>query len=98
MALRTLRPSVGAASGHGRTVRVSEMQESVLESTTEKAGVPMKLWRIRRDLYRGARILGDVQAIERGPAAIARREVRKHCGGFSGGFRGGGRERGGEGV
>jgi hypothetical protein len=37
----------------------------------------MKLWRLRRDLYRTARILGDVRAIERGPSAVARRGIRK---------------------
>ena len=37
----------------------------------------MKLWRIRRDLYRGARILGDVQAIEKGPGAVAKRVERR---------------------
>jgi hypothetical protein len=37
----------------------------------------VKLWRLRRDLYRGARILGDVQAIEKGPTAVAKRVERR---------------------
>jgi hypothetical protein len=37
----------------------------------------MKIWKLRRSLYRGARILGDVQAIERGPGAVAKRAERK---------------------
>jgi hypothetical protein len=37
----------------------------------------MKPWRIRRNLYRGARILGDVQAIKRGPAAVVKRTERR---------------------
>lgn len=40
----------------------------------------MKIWRLRRALYRGARILGDVQAIEKGPTAIAKRVERKWLG------------------
>jgi hypothetical protein len=35
--------------------------------------VAPKLWRLRRDWYRGARILGDVQAIEKGLTAVAKR-------------------------
>jgi len=42
----------------------------------------MKLWRVRRDLYRGARILGDVEAVERSiekgsPVPIAKRLERR---------------------
>lgn len=37
----------------------------------------MKLWRIRRDAYRVGRILGDVQAVQHGPKAIAKRIERK---------------------
>jgi hypothetical protein len=38
----------------------------------------MKLWRLRRSAYRASPgILGDVQAIERGPAAIVTRAERK---------------------
>ena len=37
----------------------------------------MKTWRLRRDLYRGARILGDIEAIERGPTAVAKRVERR---------------------
>ena len=33
--------------------------------------------RVRSDLYRAARLLGDAQAIRRGPKAMARREARK---------------------
>ncbi len=40
----------------------------------------MKLWRIRRDAYRVGRILGDVQAVQRGPTAIAKRVERKWIG------------------
>ncbi|WP_156144273.1 hypothetical protein [Sinomonas humi] len=32
---------------------------------------------LRSDLYRAARVLGDVQAAERGPGALGKREVRK---------------------
>jgi hypothetical protein len=37
----------------------------------------MRLSRIRRQLYRGARDLGDVQAAARGPVPLAKRLVRK---------------------
>jgi hypothetical protein len=37
----------------------------------------VKLWRLRRDLYRGARMLGDVQAIEKGPTAVVKRIERR---------------------
>jgi hypothetical protein len=37
----------------------------------------MKLWKVRRDLYRGARLLGDVQAIEKGPTAVVKRVERR---------------------
>jgi hypothetical protein len=37
----------------------------------------MKFWRLRRDLYRGARLLGDVEAIEKGPTAVAKRVERR---------------------
>lgn len=37
----------------------------------------MKLWKVRRDLYRGARVLGDVEAIEKGPTAVAKRVERR---------------------
>ncbi|HWF83598.1 MAG TPA: hypothetical protein VG222_02060 [Vicinamibacterales bacterium] len=40
----------------------------------------MKLWRIRRDAYRIGRILGDVQAVQHGPKAIAKRVERKWLG------------------
>jgi hypothetical protein len=33
----------------------------------------MKLWRVRHDLYRGARDLGDVQAIAYRPKAVTKR-------------------------
>ena len=32
---------------------------------------------LRSDLYRAARILGDIEAIRQGPAAVLRRHVRK---------------------
>ena len=32
---------------------------------------------LRSSLYRAARLLGDVQAAQRGPASLARRMVRK---------------------
>jgi hypothetical protein len=37
----------------------------------------MKLWRIHRNTYRLGRILGDVQALEKGPTAIVKRSERK---------------------
>jgi len=37
----------------------------------------MKLWKVRRDLYRGARILGDVEAASKGPTAVAKRVERR---------------------
>jgi hypothetical protein len=37
----------------------------------------MKLWKIRRDAYRVGRILGDVQAVSKGPAAIVKRIERR---------------------
>jgi hypothetical protein len=37
----------------------------------------MKLWHVRRELYGTARILGDVQAVERGPVAVAKRIERR---------------------
>ena len=37
----------------------------------------MKLWKVRRDLYRGARILGDIEAVERGPRAVVKRAERR---------------------
>ena len=37
----------------------------------------MKLWKIRRDLYQGARIFGDVEAVEKGPTAVAKRVERR---------------------
>jgi hypothetical protein len=37
----------------------------------------MKLWRLRRDLYRGARLIGDVQAVSKGPTAVATRIERR---------------------
>jgi hypothetical protein len=40
----------------------------------------MKLWRVRRGLYRGARLLGDVRAIEKGPKAIVKRTERRFLG------------------
>jgi hypothetical protein len=40
----------------------------------------MKLWHIRRGLYRDARLLGHVRAVERGPAAIVKRAERKWLG------------------
>jgi hypothetical protein len=39
--------------------------------------VAVKLCHLRRDLYRGARILGDIQAVEKGPAAGAKRIERR---------------------
>jgi len=35
----------------------------------------MKLWRLRRDMYRGSRIL-NVQAVSKGPTAVANRTER----------------------
>jgi hypothetical protein len=32
---------------------------------------------LRRELYRGARVIGDIEAIERGPGAVARRVERR---------------------
>ena len=40
----------------------------------------MRLWRVRRHAYRLGRILGDVQAVRKGPAAIVKREERKWLG------------------
>jgi len=40
----------------------------------------MKLWRLRRDLYKGARLLGDVQAVRRGPKAMVKRTERRFLG------------------
>jgi hypothetical protein len=40
----------------------------------------VKLWRVRRDVYRVGRILGDVRAARRGPKAIAKRVERKWLG------------------
>ena len=40
----------------------------------------MKFWRLRRDAYTIGRILGDVQAVRKGPAAIVKREERKWLG------------------
>jgi hypothetical protein len=40
----------------------------------------MKLWRLRRDLYKSARVLGDVQAVRRGPKAIVKRTERRFLG------------------
>jgi hypothetical protein len=40
----------------------------------------MKLWRLRRDLYEGARNFGDVQAVKRGPKAIVKRTERRFLG------------------
>ena len=37
----------------------------------------MRLWKIRRNAYRVGRILGDVQAVERGPAAVVKRVERR---------------------
>jgi len=42
----------------------------------------MKLWRLRRSLYRGARILGDVEAVEKtietgSPTPVAKRAERR---------------------
>jgi hypothetical protein len=37
----------------------------------------MNLWRIRRSLYQAGRLLGDVQAISKGPAAMAKRAERR---------------------
>jgi len=37
----------------------------------------VNLWRLRRDLYRGARVLGDIQAVSRGPHAVAKRVERR---------------------
>jgi len=34
-------------------------------------------WTLRRSLYRGGRVLGDVQAVEKGPVAVAKRVERK---------------------
>jgi len=37
----------------------------------------VRLNHLRRDLYVGARVLGDVNAIERGPTAIVKRVERR---------------------
>ncbi len=37
----------------------------------------MKLWRLRRNMYRTARVIGDLEAVARGPRAIARRGERR---------------------
>ena len=34
---------------------------------------------LRQDMYRGASILGDIEAIEEGPGAVVRRVVRKEA-------------------
>jgi hypothetical protein len=46
----------------------------------------MKLWRLRRELYRGARRLGDVQAVAHGPQAIVKRPERQWVGRLLGRF------------
>jgi hypothetical protein len=40
----------------------------------------MTIWRLRRSLYRGARILGDVEAVKRGPKAMVKRTERRFLG------------------
>jgi len=40
----------------------------------------MKRRRVRRNLYRGARLLGDVRAVEKGPKAIVKRTERRFLG------------------
>ncbi|WP_448522545.1 hypothetical protein [Pseudothermotoga sp.] len=40
----------------------------------------MKIWKIRSLFYRIARILGDVQAMMRGPKAVGKRIVRRVVG------------------
>jgi hypothetical protein len=40
----------------------------------------MKLWRLRRSLYRGGRILGDLSAVRRGPKAMVKRTERRFLG------------------
>jgi hypothetical protein len=37
----------------------------------------MKLWRVRRELYRGARLIGDLEAVDRGPTAVVKRVERR---------------------
>jgi hypothetical protein len=37
----------------------------------------MNLWRVRRALYHEARLLGNVQAIAKGPKAMAKRAERR---------------------
>ena len=37
----------------------------------------MKLWKVRRSLYRDARLLGDVEALSKGPRAVERRILRR---------------------
>lgn len=40
----------------------------------------MKLGQTRSELYRGARLIGDAQAVAGGPAKVAKRLVRKKLG------------------
>jgi hypothetical protein len=40
----------------------------------------MKLWKIRRSAYRTARVLGDFEAVQKGPQAVERRVLRKVLG------------------
>lgn len=46
----------------------------------------MSLSQVRRLTYKGARVMGDVQAVEQGPSGIARRIVRRKAYSLSGGI------------
>ena len=75
------RPAAGlrAAECHGQCARVDhgvDWCDASTEGNSNRAMV-LKLWRLRRDLYLGARLLGDLQAVEKGPAAVIRREERR---------------------
>ena len=44
----------------------------------------MQLWKVRKALYQEARVLGDVQAIGKGPRAMEKRVVRRMMGRLAG--------------
>jgi hypothetical protein len=48
-----------------------------LQSDGKRKRSTVKLWKVRRNLYRGARILGDVEAVADGPKAVAKRIERR---------------------
>jgi hypothetical protein len=37
----------------------------------------VKLWKLRPNFYRGARLLGDVESVAHGPKAVAKRIERR---------------------